>query len=67
MAACSEVFFCVDDFDAVLAIFRSYDHDVNTSKAVEKIATDEKDYLKCSLCFIACIATASVTVEKVVY
>ena len=67
MTACSEIFFCVDDFDAVLAIFRTYDHDGNASKAVEKIATDEKDYRKCSLCFIACIAAASATVEKVVH
>ena len=49
MAACSEDFLCEDDFNAALAIFRSYGYSVNASVAVEKIATDEKDYHKCSL------------------
>ena len=49
MAACSEDFPCGDDFDAASVIFRSYE---NASKAVEKIATNEKYYDKCSLCVI---------------
>ena len=42
-AACSEGFLCGDDFDAALAIFRSYFYNANASEAVEKIDTDEKD------------------------
>lgn len=38
----------------------------NTSKAVENIATNEKDYQKCSLCNIACMATTC-PVTKVEY
>ena len=37
--------------------FSSYCYSANASKAVEKIAADEKDYQKCSLCFIVCAAT----------
>ena len=58
MAACSEDFFYRDDFGAALEIFHSYYNGVNVSEAVEKIATDEKDYQKCSLCVTVCIATA---------
>ena len=58
MTAWSGNFLCRDDFDAVLAIFRSYRHGGNACEAVEKIATDEKDYHKSFLCVIVCIATA---------
>ena len=37
---------------------RSYRYVANASEAVQKIATSEKDYHKCSLCAIVCIATA---------
>ena len=50
-----------------LAIFCCYDYGENASEAVGKIATDEKDYHKCSLCVIVyCIATAyhQITVKK---
>ena len=57
-AACSEGFLCRDDFDAALAIFRSYFYNANASEAVEKIDTDEKDCHKCSLCVIVWIITA---------
>ena len=54
----SEKFLSWDDFQDVLAIFCSYDYRANSSEAIEKIATDEKDYHKCSLCVIAyCIIT----------
>ena len=53
MAAFSEDFLSEDDFEPVLVIFCSYDYDTNASEAVEKIAADEKDYHKCSLCCIA--------------
>ena len=43
MTACSEDFLCGDDFDAVLAIFRSYSYSANGSEGVKKIATDEED------------------------
>ena len=50
MAACSEDYLCGDDFNAVLAIFRSSDYGRNASEAVEKITIHKKDYNKCSLC-----------------
>ena len=52
MAAFSDEFLGENDFKAVLATFCYYDYDVNASEAVEKIATDQKDYHKCSLCVI---------------
>lgn len=52
-AVCNEDFLCEDNFDAVLAIFRSYGYGTSASEAVEKMSTGEKD---CSFCFIACIA-----------
>ena len=46
-------------FEAVLATFCSYDYGVNASEEVKKIATDQKDYHKCSVCvIICCIAKA---------
>ena len=56
MAAYNEDLLCRDDFDAALAFFLSYCYSVNTSEAVEKIATDEKDYHKCSLCSLCKIS-----------
>ena len=44
MAACSEGFLREDDFDAVLAISRSYRYGANVSEAVGKISTGEKDF-----------------------
>ena len=46
MAAFSEDFHSGDDFEALLAIFCSYDDGANASEAVEKIATEKKDYHK---------------------
>ena len=43
-----------NDFEAVLANFSCYDYDVNASEAVQKIATDQEDFHKLSLCVIAC-------------
>ena len=57
MAAYSEDFLCGDDFDAVITIFCSHDCYANASKVLVKIATDEKDYHKCFLCVIVCVAT----------
>ena len=42
MAACSEDYLCGDDFNAVLAIFRSSDYGRNASEAVEKITYIKK-------------------------
>ena len=42
MATCSDGFYCRDDFDVCLTIFRSYRYSANGTEAVEKIATDEK-------------------------
>ena len=44
MAAFREVFLGENDFQAVLANFCCYDYGANASEAVEKIATNQKDY-----------------------
>ena len=41
-----------NDLEAVKATFCCYDHNAKASKAVQKIATDEKKYRKCSSCVI---------------
>ena len=51
MAAFNEDFLS-GDFEDVLVILCSYDYGANASEAVEKIATDEKGYHKCSSCVI---------------
>ena len=51
MAVFSEKMFSENDLEAVLATY-CYDYGVNVSAAVEKIAKDQKDYHKCSLCVI---------------
>ena len=38
-----------NDFEAVLATFCCFDYRTNASEAVQKIATDQKDYHKCFL------------------
>ena len=43
-----------NDIEAVLATFCYYDHGPKTSEAVQKIATDQKEYWKCSLRVIIC-------------
>ena len=43
-----------NDFEAVLATFCCYDHGAKASEAVQKIATDQKEYRKCSSCVIIC-------------
>ena len=40
------------NFEAVLTTFCCYDYGVSASEAVQKIATDQKDYQKCSSCVI---------------
>ena len=50
MTACSEYFLYGNDFDDASAIFRSYCYREKASEAVKKIAADETDYHKCSLC-----------------
>ena len=42
------------DFEAVLANFCCCDHRAKTSEEIQKIATDQKEYCKCSLCAIIC-------------
>ena len=41
-------------FEDVLATSSCYDYGVNASEAVQKIATDQKDFHKCSSCVIVC-------------
>ena len=40
------------DYEAVLATFSYHDYGVSASEAVQKIATDQKDYHKCPSCVI---------------
>ena len=42
-----------NDFEVILATF-SYVHGANASEAVQKIATDQNEYRKCSSCVIIC-------------
>ena len=37
-----------NDFEAVLATFCCYGHGAKASEAAQKIATDQKEYRKCS-------------------
>ena len=50
-----EVLLYENDFEAVLATFCCYEYGANASEAVQKIATDQKDYHKYSSCIIACL------------
>ena len=43
-----------NDFEAVLATFCCYDHGAKASETVQKIATDQKEYRKCTLSVIIC-------------
>ena len=63
MAAFSENFHNENDFEDDLSTFYCYDYEkngysANGSEAVENIATDQKDYHKCSLCVIVCYIAA---------
>ena len=42
------------DLEVVLATFCCCDHGAKTFEAVQKIATDQKEYRKCSSCVIIC-------------
>ena len=52
MAVFSDEFCSKNDFQPVLATFCCYDYGGNPFEAVERIATDQKDYHKCSLLVI---------------
>ena len=41
-------------FEVVLANFCCYDHGAKAYEEVQKIVADQKEYCKCSLCFIIC-------------
>ena len=43
-----------NDFEAVFVAFCCYDHGAKASEEVQKIATYEKEYRKCSVCVIIC-------------
>ena len=51
-----EDFLSGDGFEVALVNFCFYDYGAN-EKAIEKIATDGKDYYECSLCVIVCCIT----------
>ena len=50
----SEELLSENDFEAVLAALYCFDYGANASEAVQKIATDQKDYKKCSSCVMVC-------------
>ena len=54
MSDFSENVFSGDNTHAFLHLFSSNGYGANVSEAVGKIATDEKDYHKYSLCVIVC-------------
>ena len=43
-----------NNLETVLATFCCNDHDAKASEAVQKMATDQKEYRKCSSCIIIC-------------
>ena len=49
-----EELFSENDFEALLATFCCYDHGDKASETVQKIATDQKEYDKCSSCVMIC-------------
>ena len=49
-----EVLLRENDFKTLLVTFCSYDYGTNASEAVQKIATDQKDYRKYSSCVTVC-------------
>ena len=55
-----------NDFEAVLATFCYYDNGAKDSEAIQKIATDQKEYRKCSSCVtICCIAKIYLSVSNI--
>ena len=50
----SEELLSENDFETVLATFCRYDIGANASETVQRIATDQKDYHKCTSCVITC-------------
>ena len=50
----SEDLLSENGLETVLATFCCYDYGANASKAVQNIATDQKDYHKRSSCVIVC-------------
>ena len=50
----SEELLSENDFETILAMFCCYGYGTNASEAVQKIATDQKDYHKRSSCVIVC-------------
>ena len=43
-----------NDFETVLGTFYCYEYGAKASGAFQKIATDQKEYCKCSLCVTIC-------------
>ena len=66
---CSEEYLSENDFEAVLATFCCHDYGANAFEAVEKMATNQEDYNKCSLCVIVCCIAKSIisNSKKVAY
>ena len=55
-----EKLFIENNFEAVLVPFFCYDHGAQASGAVQKIATDQKEYRKCFLRVIICLNSQNI-------
>ena len=54
-----------NDIEDVLATLCYYDHGSKASEAVQKIASDQKEYRKCSSCvLICCIAKIYLAINQ---
>ena len=49
-----EEFLSENTFETGLVTFCCYDYVTKASEAIQKIATDQKEYRKCCLCVIIC-------------
>ena len=55
-----------NNFEAVLATFCYYDNGAKDSEVIQKIATDQKEYRKCSSCVtICCIAKIYLSINNI--
>ena len=59
-----EEFHNENDFEAVLTTFYCYDYGVNASEAVQKMATDKKDYQKCSSCVYSLLNSQNISINS---
>ena len=59
-----EEFLNENDFEAVLTNFCCYDYGVNASEAVQKMAADQKNYLKCFSCVCSLLNSQNILINS---